>query len=57
MESMNLAVVYDELIKQYKIYDKADPDTVLQYADSKESAYTQMLELAIRKSIIVDVKG
>ena len=57
MESLNLAVVYDNESKKYKIYDKADPDTALQYADTKESAYTQMLELAIRKSIIVDVKG
>ena len=50
MQTMDLAVEYDSTKKKYRIFDRSEPNKTLEIADSKESAYKQMLMLAVRKS-------
>lgn len=50
MQIMDLAVEYDSTKNMYRIFDNSNPSKTLEIADSKESAYKQMLALAVRES-------
>lgn len=50
MKTLDLAVEYDANKQKYRIFDREKPDETLDIADSKEHAYQQMLDLAVKAS-------
>lgn len=50
MQTMDLAVEFDNSKNKYRIFDNSNPSRTLEIADSKEAAYKQMLALAVRES-------
>lgn len=50
MKTLDLAVEYDTNKQKYRIFDREKPDETLDIADSKEHAYQQMLDLAVKAS-------
>lgn len=50
MQTMDLAVEYDSIKNKYRIFNNSDPAHTLAIADTKESAYKQMIALAVRES-------
>jgi hypothetical protein len=50
MQTMDLAVEYDSNKNKYRIFDNSNPTHTLAIAETKESAYKQMIALAVRES-------
>ena len=51
MKTLDLAVEYDTNKQRYRIFDREKPETTLEIADTKEHAYQQMLDLAVKASV------
>lgn len=50
MKTLDLAVEFDANKQRYRIFDRENPGKTLEIADSKESAYKLMIELAVSES-------
>lgn len=50
MQTLDLAVEFDSTRNRYRIFDRSNPDKTLEIAETRESAYSKMIALAVRES-------